>query len=83
MLRSNFCGYKYAYILVMGDITIIGHKVTQAAFKNCAQFIKCITRIDSTTIDDAGDLDLVMLMYNLLDYRSNYSSTTVSFMFLF
>ena len=33
-------------------------------------------KIDGTTIDDAADLDLVMLMYNLLMYNSNYSDTT-------
>ena len=42
---------------MIGDITIIGHNVTQVAFKNCAPFSKCITMIDGTTIDDAEDLD--------------------------
>ena len=38
-----------------------------------------ITKIDGRTIDDAEDaedLDLVMLMYNLMEYSSNYSETT-------
>ena len=44
-----------------GDTTIIGqHNITQVAFKNCAPFIKCIIKVDWTTIDDAEDLDLVM-----------------------
>ena len=34
---------------------IIGHQVTQVAFKNCAPFTKCITKVDETTIDDAED----------------------------
>ena len=38
------------------DITVVTAPVTQVAFKNCAPFI------DGTTIDDAEDLDLVMLM---------------------
>ena len=29
-------------------------------------FTNCITKIDGTEVDDAEDLDLVMLMYNLL-----------------
>ena len=37
---------------------------THAAFKNGAPFIKCIAKIDGTTVDDAKDLDLVMPMYN-------------------
>ena len=43
------------------------HPVTQVALKNCASLAMCIRKIDGTTIDDAEDLDLVMLMYNFLD----------------
>ena len=51
------------------------------AFKNCWPFIKCIAKVDGTTIDDAGDLDLVMLMYNVIEYTSNYSETIGSLWF--
>ena len=34
VLKSNLCDYNDAYILVRGDITIIGHQATQIAFKN-------------------------------------------------
>ena len=78
MLKSNLCDYKDAYILLRSDIAIIGHNVTQVAFKNCSPFIKCTTKIDGTTIDDAEDLDLVMLMNNLLEYSSGYSDMTGS-----
>ena len=48
------------------------------AFKTFAPFIKCITKIDGTTKDDAEDLDLVMSTYNLIEYSSNYFETTGS-----
>ena len=67
VLKSNLYDYHDSYILVSGNITFIGHVVTRVAFKNCAPFTKCIT-IDGTTVDDAEDLDLVMPMYNLLEY---------------
>ena len=51
-----------------GGITILGDHATQVAFKDCAPCIKCITKIDGTAIDDAEYLDLVKLMYNLLEY---------------
>ena len=64
--------YNDAYILVRSDISIAGHNlVTEVAFKNCAPFTKCMIKIDGTTIDDAEDLDLVMLMYNLIEYISS------------
>ena len=43
-----------------GDITVVGALATQVAFKNCASPTKCITMIDGTITDDAGELDLVM-----------------------
>ena len=78
VLKSNLCDYNDAYILVRMDIIVTVAPATQVAFKNCAPFTKCITKIDETTIDDAEDLDLVMPMYNLIEYSSNYSETTGS-----
>ena len=57
-------------ILILQDIK------EQVAFNNCAPFTKCTTKIDRTAIDDADDLDLVMHIYNLIEYSSNYSKRT-------
>ena len=54
---------------------------TQVAFKNCAPFTKCITKIYGTAIDNAEDLNLVLPMYKLIEYSSNYLETTGSFWF--
>ena len=43
---------------------------------NCAPFTKCIIKIDGTTIDDADHLDLVIPIFNVIDYSWNYSETT-------
>ena len=47
-------------------------------FKNCAPFTKCISRINGTDIDNAQDIDIVMPMYNLIEYSGNYSKTSES-----
>ena len=89
MLRSNLCDYADAYILVKGTITITGAGNDDAAkraderdkgatFKNCAPFTKCISRINNTDIDNAQDIDIVMPMYNLIEYSDNYSKTSGS-----
>ena len=78
VLKSNLCDYNDAYILVRGDITVVATPATQVTFKNCAPFTKFITKRDGTTIDDVEDLDLIMSMYNLIEYNSNYSETTGS-----
>ena len=66
VLKANNCEYKNAYILVRGDITIIGcNFATKVAFKNCTPFFKYIKKIDGTTMDDAEDFYLVMLIYDL------------------
>ena len=76
ILKSNLCDHNDAYILVTDDITVVAFPATQVAFKNCAPLTKCVTKIDGTTVDDPKDLDLVMSMYNLIEYSSNYSETT-------
>ena len=89
MLRSNLCHYVDTYILVKETITIIGAGDDDAAkqaderdkgatFKNCALFTKCISRINSKDIDNAQDIDIVMPMYNLIEYSDNYSKTSGS-----
>ena len=58
-----------------GDITVTnpnsGKRNKTVAFKNNAPFINCISKINDIKIDNAEDLDLVMPMYNLLEYRKN------------
>ena len=87
MLRSNLCDYSDAYILVKGTITVTAPGVNNNAnnirdkrnrpliLKNNAPFVSCITRINGELIEDADDLDMVMSMYNLLEYRKNYRKT--------
>ena len=41
------------------------------AFKNNAPFTNCISKINNVLIDNAEDLDIVMPMYNLLEYSKN------------
>ena len=89
MLRSNLCNYADAYILVKGTIAITGAGDNDAAkqldernkaviFKNCAPFSKWISRIYNTGIDTSQDIDIVMPMYNLIEYSDNYSKTSGS-----
>ena len=47
--------------------------------KNNAPFRSCISKINSKFIDNAEDLDIIIPMYNLLEYSGNYSMTSGSF----
>ena len=47
-------------------------------FKNGAPSINCINRINNTQIDDTHDIEVVMPMYNLLEYSEIYSKTAGS-----
>ena len=79
VLESNLFYYNDVHILIRGDIVTIAHKIPNpVAFKVCAPFITCITKIDGIAIDDAEDLELVMPMYNLIEYSSYYSKMTGS-----
>ena len=89
IIRSNLCDCGDSYILVKGTITITGAGANSGegqadernkgvTFKNCAPFTKCISRINNTDIDNAHDIDIVMPMYNLIEYSDNYSKTSGS-----
>ena len=89
MLKSSLCDYSGAYILVKGTITIVGAGADAAAreadekekgviFKNFEPFINCISEINNTQVDNAKDIDIVMPMYNLIEYSDNYSKTSGS-----
>ena len=87
MLRSSLCDYSDAYILVKGNITVNNTAADGAAanntnkkviFKNCAPFTNCISKINNTQVDNAKDIDIVMPMYNLIEYSNNYSKTSGS-----
>ena len=47
-------------------------------FKNCTPFINGISEINNTQIDNAKDIDIVMPMYNLIEYRDNYAKASGS-----
>ena len=87
MLRSSWCDYSDAYILVKGNIIVTstaagGANANNAnkkvIFKNCALFSNCISKINNTQIDNAEYIDIVMPMYKLIEYSENYSKTSGS-----
>ena len=89
MLKSSLCDYSDAYILVKGTITITRAGDNAAArqaderdkgvvFKNCVPFTNCISEINNTQVDNAKDIDIVMPMYNLIEYSDNYVKTSGS-----
>ena len=80
------CDYSEAYILVSGTIRITGAGADLAAtqvdeknkgvtFKNCAPFTNCISEINNTQIDNVKYADVVMPLYDLIEYSNNYSKT--------
>ena len=87
MLRSNLCDFSDAYILVKGTITVTAAGFNNNAnnirdkrnrpviLKSNAPFVSYIKRINGELIEDADDLDIVMPMYNLLEYSKNYRKT--------
>ena len=89
MLKSSLYDYSDAYILVKGTITIEGAGADAEArqaderdkgviFNNCAPFTNCISEINNTQVGNAKDIDIVMPMYNLIEYSDNYAKTSGS-----
>ena len=77
VIKPNLCDYSDAYILVTGNIQ---NKPANSvvAFKNGAPFRTYDVTINDEHVEKAEDLDIVMLMYNLLEYSDNYQNSTGS-----
>ena len=84
MLRSDLCDFSDAYIVVRGKIIVSADEkdrdemIRQVILKNNAPFISCISKINGALVGNAENLDIVMPMYNLLEYSKNYSKTSAS-----
>ena len=91
ILKSNLCDYSDAQTLVKRTITITGAGIDYAArqgyernkgviFENCAPFLNCKREINNTEIDSAKDIDIVMPMYNFIEYNDDYLKIIQKFM---
>ena len=87
MLRTSLCDYSDVYILVKGNISVSNTATEGAAVnntnkkvisENCAPFTNCISKMNNTQIDNAEDVDIVMPMYNLVEYSDNCSKISGS-----
>ena len=89
MLKSSLCDYSDPYILLRRTIAITGAGADAAVrqaderdkgvtFQNGAPFTNCISEINNTQEDNAKDIDIVMPMYNLIEYSDNDAKTTGS-----
>ena len=87
MLRSILYDYNDAYLLVTRTITItgtggddaakqLGEKNKGVTFKYCAPFTDCVSEMNNTQIDNAKHIDVVMQMYNFIEYCNNHSKTS-------
>ena len=79
VLKPNLRDYAEAYILVDGTIRATNAvNATRLALKNCAPFTKCNLEINDEHVDTAENLDIVMPMYNLIEYSDNYQDSSAT-----
>ena len=73
------CDYAESYILVNRTIRATNAvDATKLALKNCAPFTKCNLEINDEHVDTAENLDIVMPMYNLIEYSDNYQDSSAT-----
>ena len=70
-IKSILCDYSDAFILVTGNITVAANNNTDVAFKNCAPFSTCTTKINDIFVDEANHIYIAMPMYNLIEHSDN------------
>ena len=79
VVKPFLVNYSDAYILVTGNITVVGgNNDTKAAFKNCHPFNRAVIHLNDEYVDNAENLDLIMKMHNLIEYYDNYADSTTS-----
>ena len=79
VLKPNLCDYTEVYILVDGTIRAAAANAnTRLALKNCAPFTKCNLEINDEHVDTAENLDIVIPMYNLIEYSDNYQDSSAT-----
>ena len=79
VLKPNLCDYAETYILVNGTIradAAIGN--TRLALKNCVPFTRCNLEVNDEHVDTAENLDIVMSMYNLIEYSDNCQDSSAT-----
>ena len=52
--------------------------VKKVVFKNCPPFTDCISELSNTQIDHAKHIDVIIPMYDLIEYSDNHSKTSGS-----
>ena len=77
MIRSNLCDYIDAQIHVKVTIEV-PNTGTAAPPNNKNKFINYTSEMNKTQVDDARDIDLVMPMYNLIEYSDTFTKTSRS-----
>ena len=79
VLKPNLGDYGDAYILVDGTIRAGGANAnTRLILKNYEPFTKCNLEINDEHVDTAENLDIVMPMYNLIEYSDNYQDSSAT-----
>ena len=79
VIKPNLCDYSDADILVTGYIKVEDVATnTNVAFRNCASFTRCVTHINDEHVETVENLDIIMPMYNLIEYSDDYADSSGS-----
>ena len=80
--QSGLCNYSDVYILVSGTLTVPNTGIAAnpnirkiIVIKNYTPFTDCISEINNTQIDNAIYIDIIMSVYDLIEYSDKYSKT--------
>ena len=77
-IKSGFCDYSNAFVLVTGNIAVTANNNADVAFKNCAPFSSRKTEINDVFVDEVNHTYIAMPMYNWIVCSDNYSDTSGS-----
>ena len=78
-LNPFLVDYSDAYILINAGVRVVGgNNNAKIEIKNCNPFTRSATHLNDEHIETAENLDLVMNLYNMIEYSDNFSDSTAS-----
>ena len=75
VIKSNLCDYSDACVFVTGNITTTGGNLQHEIY-NCAPFTTCVAHINVEHVETAENMDIIMPIYNVLEYSNNYADSS-------
>ena len=69
----SYCSWCSWIVYLVAALAATNNAKKKVMFKNCTPFTKCTSKINNIQVDDAHNIDAIMVMYSLIECSPIYS----------